>query len=272
MTSAGAPAATCGGCSAGSGARAAGSSPSTWGTTSPTARSGCWAGRSGTRAGCVRDGARRYAAEHLPAGGGGGALVAGEPGSLKKGDKSAGVQRQYGGTAGRVGNCQVGAFLARGRLAGPGVGRPGVVPAAKLVRRRSPTRRGGRAAGRDVRHQAGAGAADAGAGVRRGFEPRSGVGRRGVRRRRQVPVPQAAGGPGTALRCWRGADSSGCGRSSGSVAPPPPPRDCRRARLMPATVRPAMSDTERATVWSDRRRRHQAEARRCHYRRRGADP
>lgn len=35
-----------------------------------------------------------------------------ETGFLKKGDKSAGVKRQYSGTAGRVENCQIGVFLA----------------------------------------------------------------------------------------------------------------------------------------------------------------
>jgi SRSO17 transposase len=35
-----------------------------------------------------------------------------ETGFLKKGEQSAGVQRQYSGTAGRVENCQVGVFLA----------------------------------------------------------------------------------------------------------------------------------------------------------------
>ena len=39
-------------------------------------------------------------------------LVADETGFLKKGRRSAGVQRQYTGTAGRVENCQVGVFLA----------------------------------------------------------------------------------------------------------------------------------------------------------------
>src|SRR5919107_1228386 len=34
-----------------------------------------------------------------------------ETGFLKKGGKSAGVQRQYSGTAGRIENCQVGVFL-----------------------------------------------------------------------------------------------------------------------------------------------------------------
>jgi SRSO17 transposase len=38
-------------------------------------------------------------------------LVVDETGFLKKGKRSAGVQRQYTGTAGRVENCQIGAFL-----------------------------------------------------------------------------------------------------------------------------------------------------------------
>ena len=39
-------------------------------------------------------------------------LVVNETGFLKKGSKSVGVQRQYSGTAGRIENCQIGAFLA----------------------------------------------------------------------------------------------------------------------------------------------------------------
>ena len=42
----------------------------------------------------------------------GAVLVADETGFLKKGKMSAGVARQYTGTAGRVENCQVGVFLA----------------------------------------------------------------------------------------------------------------------------------------------------------------
>ena len=48
--------------------------------------------------------------EHL--GDADGVLVVDETGFLKKGDKSAGVQRQYSGTAGRIENCQIGVFLA----------------------------------------------------------------------------------------------------------------------------------------------------------------
>jgi SRSO17 transposase len=58
----------------------------------------------------VRDDLRAYVVEHL--GDPGGVLIVDETGFLKKGDKSAGVQRQYSGTAGRIENCQIGVFLA----------------------------------------------------------------------------------------------------------------------------------------------------------------
>nr|WP_185015254.1 IS701 family transposase [Streptomyces sp. AK010] len=58
----------------------------------------------------VRDDVRTYAIEHL--GSDGGVLVVDETGFLKKGRASAGVQRQYTGTAGRIENSQVGVFLA----------------------------------------------------------------------------------------------------------------------------------------------------------------
>ena len=45
-------------------------------------------------------------------------LVADETGFLKKGRRSAGVQRQYSGTAGRIENCQIGVFLAYAAPAG----------------------------------------------------------------------------------------------------------------------------------------------------------
>ena len=56
----------------------------------------------------VRDDLRCYVLERLgdPAG-----VVADETGFLKKGTKSAGVQRRYSGTAGRIENCQLGVFL-----------------------------------------------------------------------------------------------------------------------------------------------------------------
>src|SRR5246500_189005 len=58
----------------------------------------------------VRDDVRAYVAEQL--GEPGGVLIADDTGFLKKGTRSAGVQRQYSGTAGRTENCQVGVFLA----------------------------------------------------------------------------------------------------------------------------------------------------------------
>ena len=41
-----------------------------------------------------------------------GVLIVDETGFLKKGTRSAGVARQYSGTAGRIENCQIGVFLA----------------------------------------------------------------------------------------------------------------------------------------------------------------
>lgn len=58
----------------------------------------------------VRDDLRDYVVEHL--GQKGGVLIVDETGFLKKGTKSAGVSRQYSGTAGRIENCQIGVFLA----------------------------------------------------------------------------------------------------------------------------------------------------------------
>lgn len=60
--------------------------------------------------GKVRDLCRTYVVEHL--GAPDGVLIIDETGFLKKGTRSAGVARQYSGTAGRVENCQIGVFLA----------------------------------------------------------------------------------------------------------------------------------------------------------------
>ncbi|GIH97929.1 hypothetical protein Psi01_85590 [Planobispora siamensis] len=64
----------------------------------------------------VRDDLRSYVIEHL--GARDGVLIVDETGFLKKGDKSAGVQRQYSGTAGRIENCQLGVFLGYATSAG----------------------------------------------------------------------------------------------------------------------------------------------------------
>ncbi|MFH8445918.1 IS701 family transposase [Streptomyces sp. NPDC018026] len=58
----------------------------------------------------VLDDVRRYVVDNL--GDPGAVLVVDDTGFLKKGTRSAGVQRQYSGTAGRTENCQVGVFLA----------------------------------------------------------------------------------------------------------------------------------------------------------------
>jgi SRSO17 transposase len=58
----------------------------------------------------VRDDVRGYVVRYL--GDAGGVLVVDETGFIKKGTRSAGVQRQYSGTAGRVENCQLGVFCA----------------------------------------------------------------------------------------------------------------------------------------------------------------
>ena len=92
----------------------------------------------------VRDDLGDYVVEHL--GCADGVVVVDETGFLKKGDKSAGVQRQYSGTAGRIENCQVGVFLAYAGVKGkawigsctcprfgPGTGNGGERPECRTV-------------------------------------------------------------------------------------------------------------------------------------------
>lgn len=67
-------------------------------------------GRANWDADEIRDELREYVIERL--GDEEAVLIVDETGFLKKGNKSAGVKRQYSGTAGRVENCQVGVFLA----------------------------------------------------------------------------------------------------------------------------------------------------------------
>jgi SRSO17 transposase len=57
----------------------------------------------------VRDELRRYVVQHL--GDAAAVLVIDETGFLKKGRHSAGVARQYSGTAGRIENCQIGVLV-----------------------------------------------------------------------------------------------------------------------------------------------------------------
>jgi SRSO17 transposase len=64
----------------------------------------------------VRDELRRYVLQHL--GDAEAVLVLDETGFLKKGRHSAGVARQYSGTAGKVDNCQIGVFLGYASVLG----------------------------------------------------------------------------------------------------------------------------------------------------------
>jgi SRSO17 transposase len=59
----------------------------------------------------VRDDVRDYALAHLgdPVTG---TFVLDDTGFIKKGRRSAGIQRQYTGTTGKIDNCQLGVFLA----------------------------------------------------------------------------------------------------------------------------------------------------------------
>ncbi|WP_406337021.1 IS701 family transposase [Streptomyces sp. NBC_00649] len=64
----------------------------------------------------IRDDLQEYVAEKL--GHPDGVLIIDDTGFLKKGTTSAGVQRQYSGTAGRTENCQIGVFAAYASIKG----------------------------------------------------------------------------------------------------------------------------------------------------------
>lgn len=64
----------------------------------------------------VRDDLQQHVAERL--GTPEGVLIIDDTGALKKGTTSAGVQRQYSGTAGHTENCQIGVFAAYGSSRG----------------------------------------------------------------------------------------------------------------------------------------------------------
>ena len=131
----------------------------------------------------VRDDLRAYVVEHL--GDADGVLVVDETGFLKKGSKSAGVQRQYSGTAGRIENCQVGVFLAYASA-----GRALIDRELYLPQRWSddPARRAEAGIGEqvDVRDQTRAGLAHADPGSGRRAAGEVGHRRRGLRQGRQV--------------------------------------------------------------------------------------
>ena len=114
----------------------------------------------------VRDDVRDYVVENL--GERDGVLIADETGFIKKGTRSAGVQRQYSGTAGRTENCQIGVFLAYASAHGHAL----IDRELYLPRSWTEDRERCRAAGIPdevgLRDQAATGAGDAGAGGRGG--------------------------------------------------------------------------------------------------------
>ena len=133
-----------------------------------------------------------YVVEHL--GDAEAVLVVDETGFLKKGDKSAGVQRQYSGTAGRIENCQIGVFLAyacsRGRtLLDRELYLPQVWAEDRERRDEAGVPHGGL-----LSDQAATGAADAGAGAGSGSALRLGCRRRGLRQRPQLTAVAGASG------------------------------------------------------------------------------
>src|SRR6476660_9637991 len=73
-------------------------------------------GRADWDADILRDKLRIYVADYLAEPDAVGVID--ETGFLKKGRHSAGVARQYSGTAGRIENCQIGVFLAYATLHG----------------------------------------------------------------------------------------------------------------------------------------------------------
>jgi SRSO17 transposase len=91
----------------------------------------------------------------------GGVLIVDETGFIKKGNRSAGVARQYNGTTGKIDNCQIGVFLAYAT----GASRALIDRELYLPRAWTDDRDRARAAGIDdgrrVHHQARAGPPDA---------------------------------------------------------------------------------------------------------------
>ena len=171
----------------------------------------------------VRDDLRAYVVAHL--GDPGGVLVLDETGFVKKGRKSAGVQRQYSGTAGRIENCQIGVFLAYASR----YGRALIDRALYLPEVWSEDQDRRAEAGIPERgalpDQAEARPGDARAGPRRRRALRLGH-RRQRLRRRPCAAPLAAGasarlrargdqGPAAGLRSGRGSGRRAAGRQAG---------------------------------------------------------
>ena len=96
-----------------------------------TGCSGCCAARTGTSTGCAMTCAATWSSTSATRTA---CWSVDETGFLKKGTRSAGVQRQYSGTAGRTENCQVGVFLAYASARGHALIDRRAVPAEVLGR------------------------------------------------------------------------------------------------------------------------------------------
>ena len=128
----------------------------------------------------VRDDLKDYIVEHL--GSADGVVVVDETGFLKKGERSAGVQRQDGGADRELPGWGV-PGLCRTHGQGQGIAGPGVVPASG-VGGRPGAASGGRGAGEcPISNQTATGATDAGAGAGIGCSPWLVYRGRGLRQR-----------------------------------------------------------------------------------------
>ena len=144
-----------------------------------------------------------------------GVFVIDESGFPKQGTKSVGVARQYCGTLGKVGNCQLGVFLSYASPRGHALVDKRVVPAARVDGRPGALSGGGRARGRDpLPEQGGVGAGSAAAGAR-GGPPHRPLGGRRRRLRDGAYLARCPGRGGLALRAR-------CPGDDARVRPPGP--------------------------------------------------
>lgn len=84
----------------------------------------------------ARDDVRAFVVEHLAESDA--VLVVDETGDLEKGKATAGVQRQYTGTADRIENSQVAVYLAHATRSGHALREPASPPSRNWPRRWSP--------------------------------------------------------------------------------------------------------------------------------------
>ena len=152
----------------------------------------------------VRDDLRAYVVEHL--GDPDGVLIVDDTGFLKKGTRSAGVQRQYSGTAGRTENCQVGVLLAYASRYGHALIDRELYLPQSWAEDPERCRAAGHPAGRGVRDQAAAGAGD----------DRAGRSRPGCRSP-GLPPMRPTGRPSGCRPGWKYAGHRVCDGRSGAA-------------------------------------------------------